>query len=183
MRKKETRLLWSEYIYLLHSAIRKYSRLSVLHRKFIDCRKETFQLKSENNRYINTNEENSLKHYFAHFISDNLYLWNHTSYSFSIRPYKAVNIRTIDIMRRRSKGIYGNSEEQIPKNHITMHGASSAIRKVSFGEINHRIYGRKVYGSFDDLRGLFGKFVEFGHKMFKYLYNSFIFFLNITGGH
>ena len=32
------------------------------------------------------------------------------------------------------------------------------------------------------VRGLFGKFVEFGHKMFKYLYDSFI-FLNITGGH
>ena len=30
--------------------------------------------------------------------------------------------------------------------------------------------------------GLFGKFVEFGHKMFKYLYNPFI-LLNITGGH
>ena len=25
------------------------------------------------------------------------------------------------------------------------------------------------------LRGLFGKFVEFGHKMFEYLYNPFIF--------
>ena len=32
------------------------------------------------------------------------------------------------------------------------------------------------------IRGLFGKFVEFGHKMFKYLYNPFI-FLNITDGH
>ena len=32
------------------------------------------------------------------------------------------------------------------------------------------------------IRGLFGKFVEFGHKTFKYLYNPFI-FLNITGGH
>ena len=32
------------------------------------------------------------------------------------------------------------------------------------------------------LRGLFGKFVEFGHKILIYLYNPFI-FLNITGGH
>ena len=32
------------------------------------------------------------------------------------------------------------------------------------------------------IRGLFAKFVDFGHKMFKYLYNPFI-FLNITGGH
>ena len=33
------------------------------------------------------------------------------------------------------------------------------------------------------IRGLFGKFVEFGHKIFKYIHNRFIFFLNITGGH
>ena len=32
------------------------------------------------------------------------------------------------------------------------------------------------------IRGLFGKFVEFGYKTFIYLYNPFI-FLNITGGH
>ena len=33
-----------------------------------------------------------------------------------------------------------------------------------------------------NIRGLFGKFVEFGHKMFKYRYTPFI-FSNITGGH
>ena len=32
------------------------------------------------------------------------------------------------------------------------------------------------------VRGLFGKFVEFGHKIFKYQYNSFILW-NLTGGH
>ena len=32
------------------------------------------------------------------------------------------------------------------------------------------------------LRGLFGKFVEFGHKIFKYQYNPFILW-NLKGGH
>ena len=32
------------------------------------------------------------------------------------------------------------------------------------------------------IRGLFGKFVEFGHKFFIYGYNPFI-FSDITGGH
>ena len=40
-----------------------------------------------------------------------------------------------------------------------------------------------TYRNLCQIRGLFGKFVEFGHKMFKYLYNPYIFFLNITGGH
>ena len=39
-----------------------------------------------------------------------------------------------------------------------------------------------VIEKYAGVRGLFGKFVEFCHKMFKYLYNPFI-FLNITGGH
>ena len=36
--------------------------------------------------------------------------------------------------------------------------------------------------SFPGLRGLFGKFMEFGHKMFKYRYTPFIFW-NFTCGH
>ena len=32
-----------------------------------------------------------------------------------------------------------------------------------------------VFPGPDYIRGLFGKFVEFGYKMFKYLYNPFIF--------
>ena len=37
------------------------------------------------------------------------------------------------------------------------------------------IYNKTI---FLKVRGLFGKFVEFGHKMFKYLYSPFIFLIS-----
>ena len=43
-------------------------------------------------------------------------------------------------------------------------------------------FPKKCFKSYSILPGLFSKFVEFGHKMFKYLYNPFI-FGNMTGGH
>ena len=65
-------------------------------------------------------------------------------------------------------------------NHLTLHGESGGSEQYINSEINNKI-NLQCPGN-QNIRGLFVKFVEIGHKMFKYLYNPFI-FLNITGGH
>ena len=57
-----------------------------------------------------------------------------------------------------------------------MHIKVTVIEKILFVKIAHiKYYFRTINDSISvNIRGLFGKFVEFGHKIFNYRYAPFI---------